>query len=211
MIIAGLDEAGRGPLIGPMVIAGISIDSEKIYKLKEIGVKDSKLLTPYKREKIMENIIQIAYKVRYIYISAKEIDDAVFSSLKITGLEAKYMSNIINELNPDIVYIDSPINNTSKFKNLLKEYLSKNIEIICENKADKKYLVVAAASIIAKVLRDREISELHKKYGNFGSGYTSDVRTIEFLKRKIQEGNIPEEVRKSWITYKKLLHIKGMN
>jgi ribonuclease HII len=205
MITLGIDEAGRGPLIGPMVIAGICFDSSNLFKLKELGVKDSKLLSPSKREELYSKILNLSLSYKIYKIDAKEIDEAVLSSLKITGLEAKYMAKIIEELQPEKVYIDSPMRNTQKYLELLKKHLKKDFEIICEIKADQKYLEVSAASIIAKVERDKEIKILHEKYGNFGSGYPSDPRTLAFLKECLSKNFIPQEMRKSWKSIKKFI------
>ncbi len=197
-MILGIDEAGRGPIIGPMVIAGVCFERGDLLFLKELGVKDSKLLSPASRERLFKEIMKIAKCYRIYKITPKEIDQAVFSSLKITGLEAKYIASIIEELDPEEVYIDSPINNPSKFLNKLGEFLKKKYPIICEIKADSKYLQVAAASIIAKVIRDSEIRNLQAKYGDFGSGYPSDPKTIAFLKSLLNENLEIEELRKSW-------------
>jgi len=205
MITLGIDEAGRGPLIGPMVIAGVCFHSSNLFKLKELGVKDSKLLSSSKREKLYSKILHLSSSYKIYKISANEIDEAVFSSLKITGLEAEYMAKIIEELQPEKVYIDSPMRNAQKYLDLLKKYLKKDFEIVCEIKADQKYLEVSAASILAKVERDREIKLLHEKYGNFGSGYPSDPRTVAFLKECISKNFIPQEMRKSWKSIKKFL------
>lgn len=207
-MILGIDEAGRGPVIGPMVIAGLCFFEEDLLKLKKLGVKDSKLLHASTRKRLFNEILSIAKNYKIIKIEAKEIDEAVLSKLKITGLEAKYMAEIINELKPTIAYIDSPMNNTEKFKSLLKEYLKISVEIICEIKADLKYPQVSAASIIAKVIRDEEIENLKKQYGDFGSGYPSDPRTSEFIKSLLEKGELPSYVRKSWKSIKKYSSFK---
>lgn len=204
MIALGIDEAGRGPLIGPMIIAGLCFRSEDLRLLRELGVRDSKLLSPQAREKLFDEIMKLAQRKVIYKISAREIDEAVFSSLKITGLEAKYMAKIVEETDPEAVYIDSPLRDTSKFLSLIKLHLKKDYQIVCEIKADLKYVQVAAASIVAKVIRDSEIKELHKKYGDFGSGYPSDPRTIAFVKRMIEKGVMIEEIRRSWKSLKKL-------
>lgn len=203
MINLGIDEAGRGPLIGPMVIVGVSFKESDLHILKEIGVKDSKQLSPNKREKIYNEILKICLENVVFIIKPKEIDEAIEKGIKITGLEANYIAKIIEKINCDKVYIDSPINNPNKFRNLIERLVSKKPKIICEIKADIKYLEVSAASIIAKVVRDREIKELHKKYGFFGSGYPSDSRTIQFIKNHKEILN-SEDIRKSWATLNKI-------
>jgi ribonuclease HII len=209
MIVCGIDEAGRGPIIGPMVIAGVSFKEGVLIKLTEIGVRDSKTLSPIKREELYQKIKDLAETYHIIKISPSEIDDAIFSGLKLTKLEAKYIAEIIKKVKAEIYYIDSPQNNPSSFLKTLNKFIdTKNV--VCEIKADKKYVQVSAASILAKVERDREIRKMYEKYGNFGSGYTSDIRTINFLKEKVSKGEIPEEVRKSWKTYRKLIEENGL-
>jgi ribonuclease HII len=204
MIVCGIDEAGRGPIIGPMVIAGVSFKEEVLLKLAKIGVRDSKTLSPTKREELYYRIKDLAENYHIVKISPAEIDNAIFSGLKLTKLEAKYIAEIMKKVEAEIYYIDSPQNNPNSFLKTLNKFTDiKNV--VCEIKADKKYVQVSAASILAKVERDKEIRKMYEKYGNFGSGYTSDKRTINFLKEKISKGEIPEEVRKSWKTYRKLI------
>ncbi|MCX6815469.1 MAG: ribonuclease HII [Candidatus Aenigmarchaeota archaeon] len=199
--ILGIDESGRGPVCGPMMICGYLIDEEKIGKLKEWGVKDSKLLTPAKRKEIFTKIKKISDDYVLLKVSAKEIDRAV-GETNLNKLEIKKMQHIINLFDADRVIIDSPEVNTKKFAEKVRAGIrNKKTELVCENYADKKHLPVGAASIIAKVNRDMEIEKLHEKYGFFGSGYTSDERTVRFLKDWIKMNKeLPDFVRKSWMT-----------
>ncbi|MEM3571974.1 MAG: ribonuclease HII, partial [Candidatus Bathyarchaeia archaeon] len=86
MIIAGLDDAGRGPVIGPLVIAGVAVKKEDASKLVLINVKDSKTLSPEAREKLSIVIKQIADKYSLIEFSPKEIDEVVFKAKKLEKL-----------------------------------------------------------------------------------------------------------------------------
>ncbi|MEM3420071.1 MAG: ribonuclease HII [Nitrososphaerota archaeon] len=197
----------KGPVIGPMVICGFSIEENKIETLKEIGAKDSKLLSPIKREKIMKKLKKIAKNIILIKLSANEIDK-LRKEINLNEIEINKMVEIINSSSPNIVIIDSPEVNTKKFINKIKKKLkNKNIKIIAENYADRKYPIVSAASIIAKVERDKEIEKIKKKIGyDFGSGYASDKKTIDFLKYWLKNHDIlPNFVRKSWITVKLLI------
>ncbi|MCJ7817395.1 MAG: ribonuclease HII, partial [Candidatus Thorarchaeota archaeon] len=72
--IAGVDEAGRGPMIGPMVICGILVDSDKLHELVEIGAKDSKTLTHKRRLVLKEQIEKITTKIEIRIVSAADID-----------------------------------------------------------------------------------------------------------------------------------------
>jgi len=209
-IIAGVDDAGRGPVIGPLIIAGVAVEELKYEKLRKIGVKDSKKLSAHQRRRLTVEILNIAYKWDYKIITPAEIDRAVFYKRKtnvgvLNRLEAEAMAEIIDKLKPNIVYVDSSDVNEKRFKEYIMEKLSlKNVEIISEHKADEKYAVVSAASILAKVKRDAIIAQLRKKYGDFGSGYPSDPKTRFFIKKCIREGVYPKIIRMSWKTIGKL-------
>ncbi|HIQ50174.1 MAG TPA: ribonuclease HII [Nanoarchaeota archaeon] len=194
-MIAGIDEAGRGAVIGPMVIACVLVENEN--KLVELGVKDSKLLSPEKREELYKKILKVVNDYVVIKIPAQEIDE-MRKRYSLNVIEALKMAEIINVLKPEKVFVDCPQANTIKFTEILRSMLKYQVKIIAENFADAKYPVVAAASIIAKVERDREIEKLKKEFNfDFGVGYPHDERTINFLK-KFKE--LPNCVRKSWST-----------
>ncbi|MEM2092979.1 MAG: ribonuclease HII [Candidatus Bathyarchaeia archaeon] len=209
MLVAGVDDAGRGSLIGPLVIAGVLIEEGEIPKLVKLGVKDSKLLSPATREKLAVQIKQIALKHVVVKLSPQEIDRVVESRKKLhklNWLEAQAMAKVIELLKPSVAYVDASDVVEERFKEQILELLPFRVEIISEHKADRKYPIVSAASIIAKVERDREISELKAKYGDFGCGYPSDPKTIEFMRRYLQTfGEYPDFVRKSWKPAKKAM------
>jgi ribonuclease HII len=109
------------------------------------------------------------------------------------------MAKVIEHLRPDVAYVDASDVLADRFKEHIVEKLSFKVKIISEHKADFKYPVVSAASIIAKVERDRAIQELSEKYGKIGSGYVTDPNTVAFLKRWLAtHGSYPWFVRKSW-------------
>jgi ribonuclease HII len=196
----------KGPVIGPMVICGFLIEENKLEKLREIGAKDSKLLSPIKRKKIMSKLKKASKDIILIKLSANEID-RLRKKINLNEIEINKMIEIINSLSPNIVIIDSLEVNTKKFiKKIKKKLNNKNIRIIAENYADRKYPIVGAASILAKVERDKEIEKIKKKINyDFGSGYASDKKTINFLKYWLKNHEeLPEFVRKSWITIKLL-------
>jgi ribonuclease HII len=207
-LLCGIDEAGRGPVIGPLVICGVMIEEKEENKLKDIGVKDSKLLTPDQREKLF-GLLKDKVKHKILIINPSEIDDALRSNeINLNWLEAIKSAEIINSLNPDKAILDCPSTNikayTTYLTNLLKD---KNTKIIAEHKADFNYPVVGAASILAKVTRDREIEKIKRKIGqNFGSGYPSDPSTREFLLKNYSK--YPEIFRKEWASYKEAASTK---
>src|SRR3989339_334134 len=111
-LICGIDEAGRGPIIGPMVMAGIVVDEEGSESLKSIGAKDSKMLSPSKRAFLFPKIIKIVKKYKIVIVEPEEIDDALKSDhLNLNWLEAHKSAEIINALKPQMAIVDSPSNN----------------------------------------------------------------------------------------------------
>ena len=208
MLVAGVDDAGRGSVIGPLVIAGILIEEKDLSKLIQLGVRDSKLLSPSRRENLAVEIKRLAIRHAVLKLSPAEIDKVVETGRKLhrlNRLEAQAMAKVIEQLKPDIAYVDASDVLEERFKQHILENLSFKVEVISEHKADRKYPVVSAASIIAKVERDREIAELKAKYGDFGCGYPTDPKTVRFLQHCLESlGEYPEFVRKSWKPAKKL-------
>jgi len=194
--VCGVDEAGRGSLVGPLVIAGVSINRTKIRKLKSMGVRDSKKLTPSQREKLYKKIIKFADNYYVAKINPSTIDRSVHKH-DLNNLEAKYMAKVISKLHPNISYVDSCDVNPSRFGKKISK-LAKNNNVKSYHHADSRFVIVSAASIIAKVNRDRAIQNLRKKH-NIGSGYPSDPKTKRFVKNYYHNMNkIPNFVRSSW-------------
>lgn len=208
MLIAGVDDAGRGSVLGPLVIAGVLLREKDLPKLIELGVKDSKLLNPQRRRKLAEEIKKMAIKCYVLKILPSEIDKVVESGRKLhklNRLEAKAMAKVIEELKPDVAYVDASDIIAERFKKHIQECLPFRVKLISEHKADRKYPIVSAASIIAKVERDKAIEEIKREYGEVGCGYTTDPKTVKFLKECLKEfGEYPDFVRKSWKPAKKL-------
>jgi ribonuclease HII len=213
LLVAGVDEAGRGCVIGPLVVAGIAVKTENLSLLSEIGVKDSKLLTVRKREELYPQIIRLTEKYHVIRVPPCEIDKAVESIRKLhklNRLEAQTMAKIIETLKPDEAYVDAADVLEYRFKNHIQECLKIKTSIISKHKADNLYPVVSAASVIAKVERDQEIRNLKVEFGDFGSGYLSDGKTLGFLKKLLEKNDeYPSCVRKSWKSAKKAKSEKG--
>jgi ribonuclease HII len=213
MLVAGVDDAGRGAVIGPLVIAGVLVKEEDLPRLREIGVRDSKLLSPHRRGVLATEIRNIVRNESVVKLSPREIDMVVTSGRKLhklNYLEAQTMARVIEELKPDLVYVDASDVLEERFKQHILECMSFTVNIVSEHKADRNYPVVSAASIIAKVERDAEIAELSKELGDIGSGYPSDPRTISFLKKcceKLEE--YPDFVRRSWKPAKRVMGEKG--
>ncbi len=210
MIIAGVDEAGRGPCVGPMVLAVACIEKKNEQTLKEIGVKDSKLLTPKQRNKLLKQLLGLTTETFSTQVSAQEID-SLRDHKSLNEVEAMRIGFLLNSLKqkPDMVFVDSPDFYAQNFAKRIYNYISFKTKIIAEHKADLNYPIVGAASIIAKVERDAAISDLEKVYGKIGSGYPHDEQTIRFLKDFLHQNKyLPEIVRKSWLTTQRIMDEK---
>ena len=208
MKICGTDEAGRGPVIGPMVMCGVVIDDSKEHELKELGVRDSKMIAPNIRELMFEKIKKIVDDFEIVVLQPKDIDDALNDpDTNLNWLEADTTADMLNKLKPEKAFIDCPSNNPPAYKSYLENKLEAKMELIVEHKADVNYLVAAAASILAKVTRDREIEKIKKKYGAIGSGYPADPVTKVFLQENWDKH--PEIFRKTWASYKKMVSQKS--
>lgn len=205
VMVMGTDEAGRGPVVGSLMVAGVMIEKSQLDKLKKLGVKDSKVLTHQQRIELAKKIKELADEYKVIAIPPQEIDDAVNSDSKLMNLnwlEAQKIAEIVNELEPDVVYIDCPSPNIKKFISYLRERISDpKVEIIAEHKADVTYPIVSAASILAKTRREEEVAAIERRVGqSIGSGYPSNPLCQKFLKENWDK--YPDIFRKSWMTWK---------
>ena len=209
MLKLGIDDAGRGPVIGPMVLAGCLINEEVEKEFKALGVKDSKQLTDKRREFLAEIIREKAETFELIIIHPDEIDGKNAEGVNLNDVEAFATARIINKINKGFgkikVIVDCPSTNIAKWTDFVKmkiENLS-NLEISCEHKADVNHTAVSAASILAKSTREKEMDSLRLKYGSeIGSGYSSDPLTTRFLEKYIKKYGKDGIFRKSWATWK---------
>ena len=206
MIICGVDDAGRGSMIGPLVISGITIDKKNVKKLKSIGVQDSKKLSSKKREILYKKIIEIVDDYYVVRISPKTIDQNVFKH-KLNHLEAKNMAKVIKKLDPHTAYVDSCDVDYKRFGREISS-LTSNSRIVSRHHADSRFTVVAAASIIAKVSRDKSIHRLKKNF-DLGSGYPSDKNTVKCVKKLLssKKQSYPF-IRMSWKPVQKIINKK---
>lgn len=203
MKILGIDEAGRGCVIGPMAISAVLIRNRRIKDFKKLGIKDSKKLTPQKRLKLADEIKRRVVDFKIVLHQPKEID-----LVSLNELDLRTIAALIDEFKPGKAIFDVPThpNGTKNFVRSVQMRINKRVDLVGENKADEKYPVVSAASILAKVERDEIIEELKEKYGDFGSGYMSDKKTQQFLKACYQtEGEFPNIVRHKWSSVQKFL------
>ncbi|MCX8197300.1 MAG: ribonuclease HII [Candidatus Micrarchaeota archaeon] len=200
-MIVGVDEAGRGCIIGPMVICAAAIRPIEEYKLKDLKVRDSKKLTPNQRKRLYGKIAKLCRHVT-VKVSAQEINE-MMEKHNLNEIEAIKIAQAIDHLAlPNAtIYVDSPDNVPSKFAKRIQKYLKTPAKIIAANKADDTYVIVAAASIIAKVTRDREIEKIKQEIGvDFNSGYTSDPKTQEVVANRAKYPALEQYLRKKWST-----------
>ena len=204
MKLAGVDEAGKGAVFGSLFVAGVSIDSSALKYLERMGLKDSKTLSPKRREFLSKRIEKVC-AVQLQEITAQQIDElrAIFT---MNDILVRGHAQSLRRLKPDVAFVDAADVNASRFSKRVME--ASGIEdVTAEHKADLNHTIVSAASIIAKVRRDASIKTLQSLLGvDIGSGYPSDVRTITFLKKWLDErGDLPPGTRRSWKTAQNLL------
>ncbi|EGG13701.1 hypothetical protein DFA_11462 [Cavenderia fasciculata] len=233
-IYAGIDESGKGSVLGPLVVAIVVIDQPTSQLLRATGVKDSKALTSAQRENLYSIITEKAIYYKTKIFSASDIDQrrkvqtlnqiemGIFMEL-IDGLKQYYYENASSEhlaqvmMSDDTdgdhaddskphhritVEIDSIESNSQKFSYPLRQRYAGFANIVCEIKADMTYTSTAAASIVAKVTRDKYIENLQSQVGEpIGCGYPSDETTLSFIDRFYRANAFDHpEVRQSWKT-----------
>jgi len=185
------------------------VDEEEAKALEELGVRDSKKLSSRRREKLAPRIKNVAVRCSYVELQPSEIDKFVLSQIrlrKLNFLEARAMAVVIEDLRPEVAYVDASDVLAERFGRQILKLLSFDVEVVSEHEADAKYPVVSAASILAKVRRDEVVLHLSERFGCLGSGYGGDSKTISFLRSWINSHRShPWFVRKSWATAKRIM------
>ena len=203
MDILGIDEAGRGSVLGPLVIAGVVVPEKMEKVLERMGVKDSKRLVPHRRT-ILSRKLKKMFDYEIVVISAREIDEMRANGINLNEIEKNAMESILLKMKPEKAIVDAVDVKAERFQeNLCKDT---GLNVIAEHKADDKYIEVIAASIIAKAERDDRIAQINKEFiksGGIGSGYPSDPKTKEFLTNYTYD-EMPDFVRRSWATVAKM-------
>ena len=196
-VICGVDEAGKGSVLGPMVVAAVGC--QRVDDLADLPIRDSKALRPRQREALYE-VLTREFSIAIVSIDASGIDEAR-GRISMNTCVAELHADVIRRLRPDCAYVDACDVNAERYGRTVTALLDFPCEVVAEHRADARYMVVGAASIVAKVTRDRAIQELEERYGNIGSGYPSDPVTIEFLRGYIRDhGNPPPCARRTWKT-----------
>ena len=213
MQIVGVDEAGRGPVLGPLVVGILSIPESDESMLEEQNISDSKHHSAKKRSEQYEWIVEQSKKrnwyVDTIVCPPSKIDNAVYSQ-GLNLLEVDLFAAILNRHNAQFenacsIILDACDVNEQRFTNRISERMNEwprqDSFLRSEHKADANHRIVGGASIIAKVVRDRVMEELQTELGfNIGSGYPSDPNTVAALPKLIKAEEIHSELRWSWST-----------
>jgi ribonuclease HII len=210
MLVCGVDEAGRGPVIGPMVFSIVAVEKKDEDKLRDMGVTDSKMLEVEIRNELFDKIKRISKEHLILSLSAADITEWM-GSASLNEIEAIKTAELLNSLEsePKVCYVDCPDTVPTRYENNIRNLCKKETKIVAEHKADMKYISSAAASILAKVTRDREIEALAEEYGQIGSGYPGDPLTRQWLDIWWEENQcFPDIVRKKWSTVTRKAQLK---
>ncbi|MEM0349583.1 MAG: ribonuclease HII [Candidatus Caldarchaeum sp.] len=204
-LLCGVDEAGRGCVVGPLVIAAVAAEHDELPILKGLGVADSKTLSPQRREEIFEKLRE-NFRLGYTVVTPRRVS----SCLRVNGgeglndLEYDVMAELVRRIAPRMVFVDSPDRDVRRARRRLLEKLDADMEVKCMVKGDRRHVLVAAASIVAKVVRDRRVAMLRRRLGDFGSGYPSDPKTRKWLLENLGQAAIRPYIRIGWATLENL-------
>lgn len=203
-LLLGIDEAGRGPVIGPMAVGAVLAEDQQREKLEKLGVKDSKQLSENRRNDLEEQIQTSVRDTRVRLVRARQIDRN-----SLTELSLDTISDLISSLSPDRVLLDALTSESGQKRILrcLEERITGPIpDIHAESGADHLYPIVSAASILAKVRRDREMARLRSRFGDMGSGYPGDPATRAFLEENLCSDHPSRPfIRTRWKTCRDIL------
>ena len=197
--VVGVDEAGRGSLVGEMMVAAIALPRNASESGIE-GVRDSKELSPAARARLYR-VLSRSFPFSVTPVPPSRIDsenlnkltaEAAYIAIRVVARSIGGFAKICR------ITVDKFGDPSLLVVKLRKEGYRR--EILVTPRADKMFTEVAAASIIAKHVRDSRIRVLRKLYGLRGSGYPSDPRTVAWLWEQIERGFIPPIVRRSWET-----------
>jgi len=205
MLLMGADEAGKGPVVGSMFVAGLVIEEERLFDLAAMGVKDSKMLPPAKREALARKIGSIATD-QYILEVRPEVIDELRLVMSMNEIMVRSFSQVVERLHADRGVLDAADVNAERFAQAVRGRCRTSMDLIAEHKADQRHHVVSAASILAKVRRDQSMRELEEElHCKIGSGYPHDRDTIAFLSEWVQKNkDLPPCARHSWATAQRI-------
>lgn len=199
MLVMGLDEAGRGAVLGPLVVGAYWAPLDRLEAVRAAGATDSKRLSPARREALEAPLAALGGHA-VVLVQAPQIDAG-----NLNRLEEDAFAALIRATRPDRVVIDAPCNPAAipAFCRRLLAVLEHHPELVVEPKADLNHPICGAASIFAKLQRDRELAALGQSVGGegLGSGYPSDPLTRRWLSAAMASGTpLPSFVRQRWGT-----------
>lgn len=205
MLLLGVDEAGKGPVVGSMFVAGVVIEEDTLFDLAALGVKDSKQIPRERRELLEKRILELSQD-HYVLEVAPHIIDELRQVMTMNEIMVRCHSKVVSSLSADRCILDAADVKAERFAERVRVVSGTTIPILAEHKADCNHMVVAAASIVAKVRRDRSIRDLEASCGRtIGTGYPADSDTIRFLEDWVKEtGDLPPFARKSWTTAQRI-------
>ncbi|TQQ81256.1 ribonuclease HII [Halonotius terrestris] len=202
----GVDEAGKGPVLGPMVAAAVRADEADLPD----GIDDSKRLSESTRESIATQLRESpAVAVGVGVVTTDEIDDPETDMNSLTvAAQVRALSDVAED--GDHAIVDAGDVSESRFARRVADGVAKSgidIDVTAEHGADESNRLAGAASVVAKVERDSRIAALDEEYdADIGSGYPSDPTTREFLAAYVDAtGEVPPCARRSWSTCEELL------
>ncbi len=205
----GLDEAGRGSFLGPLVVGAFRIRAPDRAQLRAIGVRDSKLLSPARRRELAQRLRTLG-EVRLCPLPPTEIDRAVVRH-GLNRLELDAFARLAGDWSASMVVADACDANARRFEQALAERLGPETRVVARHRADRTDPVVGAASIVAKVERDRWLAELARALGlDLGSGYPSDPRSVRAVTDVFRTTRRwPDWARASWSTKERVMAALG--
>jgi ribonuclease HII len=201
-VICGVDEAGKGAVLGPLVVAAVACGSEE--EARAVGARDSKTLSPARREEIYAEILA-RFRIATRMLPPEKIDAR--PRLSLNTCIARLHAEVVAELAPDLAILDACDVDAGRYRRTVAGFLPNRCRLVSEHEADRTHPVVGAASIVAKVLRDRAIAGLARKHGEIGSGYPSDPVTVAYLRDYLKRRKAPPPfARASWATVRDLVN-----
>ncbi len=203
MRLLGFDEAGRGCVLGPLVVGGYLLEEADATAVRAAGGRDSKGMSAARRAEAADRLKEMGEGWRIEAITAGQIDRG-----NLNTLEEDAFVRICAELSPDAVQIDAPV--TPRGIEAFRRRMADRFELPLERvtatpRAENRFPAVGAASVLAKVTRDAALDRIRDGHGDVGSGYPSDPVTRAYLTRLLREGgDLPDFVRTRWDTLKRL-------
>jgi ribonuclease HII len=202
-MFCGVDEAGKGAVLGPLVVAAVGC--KRLKDLDHIPLRDSKVLSPDERAELYSRITA-SFPWTVLSIEARDID-ILRRCGTLNLVMARAHASAIRELRPKKAFVDACDVIATRYGRMVSACLDFPCTVVAEHHADENRPLVSAASIVAKVTRDRQVASLSPEFGEIGSGYPSDHRTVSFLEEYILTHKRPPScARASWQTTRDLIY-----